>query len=120
MQGRIDLAPEVCERLRRYERRVFPAPLTLENLDLAEALVTLAHEAEHLRVPEASEADVECYALQRVRALVRRAERGRAYQAELAALATDLVYPYLPDEYRTGRCRDGGPLDLRPASRVWP
>ena len=120
VQGRIDLASTICDRLRAYERRIYPAPLTLQNLELAEALVVLAHEAEHLRVPEAPEAVVECYALQRVRGLIREGGRGRAYQDEIAGLALDIAYPNLPDEYRTNRCHDGGPLDLRPGSRVWP
>ena len=29
-------------------------------------------------------------------------------------------YPNLPDEYRSGECRDGGQLDLRPQATAWP
>lgn len=116
----IELSPQVCEPLRLFASGVFPPPTSAQNLELANALAVLAHEAEHVRVPAASEAEVECYALQRVRGLVRDAGRGQAYQEEIAGLALDYSYPYLPDEYRTELCRDGGPLDLDRGSSVWP
>jgi hypothetical protein len=116
----IDLAPEVCDPLRRFVREGYAPWLSTETYDLSLALATLTHEAEHLRVPFASEAEVECYALQRVRALVRQAGKGRRYQDEMALIAWELGYPYLPPEYQTRRCRNGGPLDLRPGSSEWP
>jgi hypothetical protein len=119
-RGRIDLAPEVCDPLRRFLREEYSPWLSTETLDLSSALLVLAHEAEHLRVPQASEAEVECYALQRVRAMAGDAGRGPRYQEEMALLAWDLGYPNLPPEYRTKRCRDGGPLDLRRETSVWP
>jgi hypothetical protein len=117
---RIDLAPEVCGPLDLFLRGELPPLLTLDSFELAQALVVLAHEAEHLRVPDAPEAVVECYALQRVRDLVRRAGADRAYEEEIVGLVVDVSYPRLSPEYRTTKCRNGGPLDLRPASDVWP
>jgi len=119
-RGRIDLAPEVCDPLRRFFRSRYSPLLNLESYALAEALVTLAHEAEHLRVPDAAENVVECYALQRVRGLVRDEGRGARYQAELAGLAWEVGYPRALPWYRTKRCFDGGPLDLDPRSSAWP
>jgi hypothetical protein len=87
---------------------------------LAEALVLLAHEAEHLRTPDAEEDVVECHALQRVRGLVSDAGFGREYQSELALLAWDIGYPEQLEDYRTELCFDGGPLDLDRRSSAWP
>jgi hypothetical protein len=83
-------------------------------------LPVLAHEAEHIRQPFASEAVVECYALQRVRGMVRDAGHKARYQAELAGLALVVSYPDLPDDYRTQNCCSGGPYDLHPDSKTWP
>jgi hypothetical protein len=118
--GRIDLSPVVCDPLRRFLRSRYTPFLNLQSYQLAEALVTLAHEAEHLRHPEAAEDVVECYALQRVRAIVRDAERRPSYQKEMAGLAWEVGYPNTSDEYRTEDCRNGGPLDLHPRSQAWP
>lgn len=117
---RIDLAPSVCDPLRRFFRTRYSPLLNLQSYELAEAIVTLAHEAEHLRTPGESEAVVECHALQRVRALVKAAGRRRVYQDEMAGLAWEVGYPQQFADYRTSDCRDGGPLDLRSGSRVWP
>jgi hypothetical protein len=117
---RIDLSPEVCDPLRRFYKEGYGPSLSIESLELAEALVTLAHEAEHIREPFASEAVVECHGLQRVRGMVREAGRGRGYQEEMAGLAFTVGYPNLPDEYRIRSCRSGGPYDLHPNSKTWP
>ena len=120
-QHRIDLAPSVCEPLRVFYARGFVPYLTSdENLGFSEALVTLAHEAEHIRQPDASEAVVECHALQRVRGLVRDAGHGPRYEAELAGLALVVSYPNRAEAYRTRNCYSGGPYDLHPDSKTWP
>ena len=118
--GRIDLSPDVCVPVRRFLLEGYAPRLSFETFELSQALVVLAHEAEHLRSPTAGEDEVECYALQRVRGLVRDAGRGAGYADELAGLAWDIGYPEKSDEYRTGLCYDGGPLDLHRQSSVWP
>lgn len=118
--GEIHLSPEVCDPLRLFYGSDYSPILNEESLMLSDALTVLAHEAEHVRVPYASEAEVECYALQRVRGLVRAEGRGKAYARELALLALDVSYPRMPPEYQTRRCRPSGPLDLRPRDPVWP
>ena len=114
------LAPDVCEPLHRFFSSDYAPHLNQESLDLANALVVLAHEAEHLRSPNAAEAAVECVAIQRVRDLVRAAGRGKPYEALMAGLAWDVGYPDMPEEYRTTRCHDGSDLDVRPETSVWP
>ena len=120
VKHRIDLAPIVCTPLRRLFRGRYSPRLNFESFELSQALVVLAHEAEHLRVPDAEEDEVECYALQRVRNLVRDTGRSRWYQDEMAGLAWDVGYPNQLEDYRTERCYDGGPLDLHQDSSAWP
>ena len=83
-RNRIDLDPGVCAALRFYLRRMRPASLSYENFEMAEALMVVTHQAEHLKVPTASEAEVECYAVQHVRPLIRAAGWDAAYATEMA------------------------------------
>lgn len=119
-EKRIDLEPEVCAVLGRYLRRIRPLELSYENFALAEALVVLSHEAERLKAPAASEAELECYAVQHVRPFMRAAGWGPGLQEEIALHAWDLGYTQLPPHYRTPQCRNRGPLDRHPASNAWP
>jgi hypothetical protein len=119
-RSRIDLEPGVCAALGRYERRIRPLEISYQNFELAEALVVLTHQAEHLKSPSASEAEVECYAVQHVRPLIRAAGWGPGFQTEIALHAWDLGYTQLPPHFRTPACRNKGPLDRHPSSNVWP
>ena len=38
----------------------------------------------------------------------------------LQALVYEKGYPNEPEEYHSSKCYDGGPLDLRPESRLFP
>ena len=116
---RIDLDPTVCAALSRYLRRVRPTELSYQNLELAEAIMILTHHAEHLKSPSASEAEVECYAVQHVRPLVR-AAWGTEFATEITLHAWEISYLQLPQQFRTPACRDGGPLDRNPTSNAWP
>ena len=119
-RNRIDLDPGVCAGLRWYLRRTRPTSLSYENFELAQALMVVAHQAEHLKVPTASEAQVECAAVQHVRPLVRAAGWDAKYAGELALQAWELSYQELPPAFRSPACRDGGPLDRNPRSSAWP
>jgi hypothetical protein len=119
-RNRIDLDPGVCAALRGYERRIRPLHLSYQNFELAEALVVLTHQAEHLKAPSASEAEVECYAVQHVRPLIRTAGWGPSFATEIALHAWDLGYTQLPPHFRTPECRNRGPLDRHPQSNAWP
>jgi hypothetical protein len=110
----VDLAPAICARLRALASGAAPP----DRLFSAAALVTLAHEAWHTRGIE-SEAVAECLAVQTARDVARRFAVAAAYARE----AVHLYWGRYDEErpaYRTSRCRDGGPLDLRPASSLWP
>lgn len=116
---RVDLAPGACATLTRYVRGVRPLPLSSQNLQLAQALVVLTHEAEQLRSPTTSAAELECSALQHVRPLVA-AAWGPALANEIALLAWQVAYPRLSARFRSPECRDGGTLDRNPRSSMWP
>ena len=118
-RNRIDLDPAVCESLGFYLRHVRPTRLSYENFELADALTVLTHQAEHLKAPTASEAQIECYAVQHVRPLVR-ARWDAEYAQMLASQEWQLSYQELPPNFRTPACRDGGPLDRSPGSNAWP
>ena len=118
-RNRIDLAPGVCATLDNYLQRIRPLELSSENLELAESLIVLTHQAEHLKEPSAHETEIECYAIQHVRPLVR-AAWGPALAEEIALHGWEIAYPELPPQFRTRACRDGGPLDRNPRSSAWP
>ncbi len=118
-RNRIDLDPAVCAGLHSYLRRIRPTSLSYENFVIAEALMVLTHQAEHLKAPTASEAGVGCYAVQHVRPLVRTAWNAE-YATEMALQAWQLSYQQLPPAFRSPACRDGGPLDRNPRSSAWP
>jgi hypothetical protein len=114
------LSSHVCRPLSRFVYGDYAPFGNTQSLELAEALVTFAHEAEHLYDPKAPEARVECLAMQHVRELVIRRGRSRSYANEMAGLAYEIAYPRLPRAYRSRDCRNGGRLDRHPESNVWP
>lgn len=108
-----DIKRDACKWLKEFERdqRV--------NMNSAMAVHVLAHEAIHLR-GWTDESVAECYGLQHS-AQVARALGAPARKAQaLAELYWQFVYPDMPDEYRTPDCVNGGRLDLRKDSDIWP
>jgi hypothetical protein len=107
-----DLKRHVCRRLAAF-------PDTPDDAETLRALNTLAHESWHLAGVR-NEAAAECYAIQTIEFTARRlgADDARARQLALTFLAKE--YARLPGAYQSEQCRDGGELDLRPTSSVWP
>ena len=118
--SRIHLAPSVCAALARlvYDR-AWTGRDEVEHDD-AFAVLALAHEANHLLGPAASEAEVECSAIQQVRPLARALGIGAAYSDRAAETAWEEIYAQNEPRYRTRECRDGGRLDLNPRTSRWP
>lgn len=119
-RNRIELDPGTCVALDRYLSRERPHELSYENFELAQGIVVLTHQAEHLKTPTAAEAEVECWAVQHVRPLVRELGWGEAFEREIPLQAWELGYQQLPDGFRSPECRNGGTLDRNPGSSVWP
>jgi len=117
------LSPETCSLLRHIERFDFScvsrSNCTFKQFRAAWAIHTLAHESFHLR-GIASEATAECYALQNTAFVAERLGIADATAQSLQRWVYVRGYPNEPDDYQSGDCRDGGPLDLRPGSPRFP
>lgn len=118
----------VCTALRHFERDAAAGRLdcVLRDVRCAEgtlrsiwAVHTLAHEAWHL-AGEQREWVAECYALQTTAWTAGRLGAPPVVSQALAHYVAAHMYPELPQDYRSPACRDGGVLDLRPASALWP
>jgi hypothetical protein len=118
-EGVIHLDNEFCQPLARFYAGNLPSS-NLQRSVLATSLLILAHEAEHEYNFSLSEAEVECYAVQDVRDLVTEAGRTDKFAADIAAYAWDLSYLRNDPVYSTSRCKNGGPLDIYPKSKLWP
>jgi len=121
--GHTDLSPQSCKALRGLERVDFSClergKCGYKEFNAGWAAHTLAHEAFHLRGYQ-DEGVTECYALQNT-AFVAERLGVSAVQAELLQAWLYVEgYPNEPEEYRSSRCYDGGPLDLRPQHSVFP
>jgi hypothetical protein len=118
---RTSVAPRICKQLAGlmyHEER----PTEGESMwRKAEAVAVLAHEAEHIRNGlRASEAVTECHGMQRMRRLARLMGASKDYADLLAERFWGDLYQFNLEHYKTADCRDGGSLDLRPGSDVWP
>jgi hypothetical protein len=104
-----------CRRLADYLGSDHAAPSRDEII----AVHVLSHEARHM-AGEMGEARAECAAMQRD---ARAAQLLGADPAQARALATAYwqgVYPAMNDDYRTGQCVAGGPLDEHLGAGPWP
>lgn len=88
--------------------------------DYAFALLTVAHESFHIQ-GDMDESTVNCHGIQRI-ALIAQALGAAPDDAEqIARYALNYVVAEQPQQYQLdAECRDGGALDLNPASTVWP
>jgi hypothetical protein len=116
---RANLAPTICASLAQWAYERHWPESRAGAYYFAWSLKALAHEAQHLRGIE-SEANAECYALQTMRDVAKGIGIGDEPAQSLAEYAWGQVYPRAREEYRSDECRDGGELDLRPATSVWP
>jgi hypothetical protein len=107
------LAPATCDGLARFAKS---HKATFEN---AWAVQTLAHEAFHMRGVR-DESVTECYGLQWTAYVASQLGADVRHAEAAARVAWAVGYDQLPDEYKSGDCRDGGRLDLRPAVTEFP
>jgi hypothetical protein len=116
---RVNLAPRMCERLDRFVYQGQRPAGGRRKLELANTLLTLAHETVHVS-QGSDEAVATCYGLQRMRRAGLLLGAPSPYANSLAELAWTGLYPYGLAKYHSPQCRDGGKLDLHPRSHVWP
>jgi hypothetical protein len=122
---RVNLDPRICRRLALLAYAA-SRPTGIEQLELAFALDAIMHESGHLNESGdfygrgANEPLAECWGMQHIREAARALGASPAYAAELAERYWREVYPTRPRTYRSLRCRNGGPYDVRPGNDVWP
>jgi hypothetical protein len=114
----VDLSTGVCYYLQLIELGGYSAVNGSTTPYAGNALATLAHEAEHAH-GVVNEADTECYAIQKI-PTVASVLGLTPRQGRIFADAVWKLYPDEPPGYHTTACRNGGPLDLHPRSKVWP
>jgi hypothetical protein len=103
-----------CRHLAAYARSDKRRP----TRDQLVAVHVLTHEAMHLS-GRLDEAAAECAAVQRDAHTARLLGARPADAAALAAAYWRNIYPLMPDGYRSGHCRPGGPLDEGLADAPW-
>jgi hypothetical protein len=109
------LTYETCQRIRDWRASDKDDP----SEEQVRAVHILSHESAHV-AGERSEAVAECSAVQwdarTARLLGATPQQARALQLDYWTG----TYPHLYDSYRSGECREDGPLDLSPHDGVWP
>jgi hypothetical protein len=118
-----ELSPDTCRALRHIDRVDFSCldrdVCRYKEFDAGWAAHTLAHEAFHLRGFQ-DEGVTECYALQNTAFVAERLGVSTSSARKLQAWVYAEGYPNMPEDYRSSKCYDGGPLDLRPEHREFP
>ena len=125
------LSSEVCAELAAFRMNhssYDPAACTtnacLDRVaETVQAIQTISHESYHV-LGWQSEAAAECYGMQSLWYTANRLGASVALSQELASWYWVHVYPLRRTsshpEYWSAECRDGGKLDLRPATHGWP
>jgi hypothetical protein len=123
-----EIKRKICQRLQDFPKARLsksfacldaPSSCDASVVNDAIALDVLAHESWHLEGNQ-NEAVTECYAQQTVGFVATKLGSDDVQARGLARLVHLLVYPHMPEDYRSAECRDGGALDLRPDSSAWP
>jgi hypothetical protein len=114
---RIDISPVPCATL--HEMRGVASQQQYPSYDPSIGLIVLAHESQ-LAAGVHSEAVAECYGMQRMADTAVLLGVGRQFGHDYAIQYWSVAYQSHHDRYFTPKCRNGGPLDLRPRSNVWP
>lgn len=114
------LSPQYCEGIVDLAYRKRRPASGIDHEKIADGVLTLAHEAEHLVAAAAGEAETECYAMQDIRRVAMLLGASPRYAGGLAELYWEELYEAQPDTYVSPDCHDGGPWDRNDASSVWP
>jgi hypothetical protein len=103
-----------CKHLAAYLRGDHSDP----SQDEVVAVHVLSHEARHM-AGTTSESAADCQAMQRDAWTARLLGATPDEAQRLARLYWRIVYPNMPDDYRTGECAPGGPLDEHLPEAPW-
>ena len=116
----ISLSPAVCAALVKLMHTGSRPYNGRTAFWASESVGVLSHEAQHLVDPNASEAETECRGMQNMRTFGRMLHLEGSYADYLADGYWTYIYKLHTREYKTPACRDGGPLDQKPADSAWP
>jgi hypothetical protein len=119
LYGAVQLAPNECQTLKLLRTEKAPVWRWQHPEMLAWSVYVLAHESVHV-AGHRSERKATCWGLQRVVETSELLGRTPEEARYLAGLDWRTWYPKEGPTYRSRECRDGGELDLRPESDVWP
>jgi hypothetical protein len=114
----VEFSPEICAALTALADGA-PVRSSESPEAFAWALSSLAHEAVHAS-GVLREAEAECYGIQSIRRASMLLGRTSAEGQYLAALYWKRWYRWHDRAYRSAECRNGGRLDVRRATNVWP
>ena len=111
------MSPVPCATL--LEIRAVASQRRYPSYDPSIGLIVLAHESQHAAGIH-SEAVAECYGMQHMADTAVLLGVSRQFGQDYASQYWSVAYQSHHDRYFTPKCRNGGPLDLRPRSNVWP
>jgi hypothetical protein len=115
----IHLHPYVCDWLAALQfGRTFEE--SDDEVQAAQALITLTHEGTHFTSAGSNEALVECRAIQNAHLVAVRLGIYEDYARKLARAYWENAYPFLDPYYRSSECRDGGTMDVNSDTSDWP
>jgi hypothetical protein len=115
----VNLAPALCTELTRLARLRVPVWGDGFPDALALAVGALAHESMHVSGIR-DEAKAGCEGMQTIAKAAVLLGRPLAEARYLAVLYERHWYPWWPPRYHSPECHNGGRLDLRPDTNVWP
>jgi hypothetical protein len=115
----VHFSAEICIELLRI--RYDPEPVWEDSSPdgLAWSVSGLAHESVHVS-GVMSEAKADCYGMQRIRTAAVELGRSEKEGQYLAERYWKRFYRWSKPPYHSRECRNGGALDLRPGTDVWP
>jgi hypothetical protein len=115
----INLSPEVCGGLTSLFEDHLPVWEAASPDALAWSIAALAHESIHMRGIH-DEGVAECHGVQSIRTAAGLLGRTPAEGRYLTQRYWKRFYRWSRPPYRSGECRNGGRLDLRPGTDVFP
>jgi hypothetical protein len=115
----IHLSPEVCAELRSLAEPDAPITGDAPRDARAWSVFSLGHEAYHVS-GVLDEAEATCFGMQSIENAARLLGRTAAEGRHLATLYWKHWYGELDSSHRSVGCRNGGELDMRPETDVWP
>jgi hypothetical protein len=118
-----ELSPQTCKALRHLDAVdftcIYRRDCGFKEFNAGWAAHTLAHESFHLRGFQ-DEGVTECFALQNTAFVAERLGVPTAQAQKLQSWLYATGYPNEPQDYRSAKCYDGGPLDLHPQQPEFP